>query len=104
MRRAASLAASMVFDENPAMADRRAWPWWVRLGMWGVVTDFVAWMYVWICVVAAVVCLVIGTMGNRPQDRAVLIGIPLFVLAGVWYYCCIRWIRRSGNKLEPPSK
>jgi hypothetical protein len=72
-------------------ADRRKWPLWVRVGLWGVPDRVSAWTYLGISLAVAAVCIAYGFVGRR----FFLGGIML--VAAFHYYLCIRWVDRHGG-------
>jgi len=83
-------------NDGSRTSHRRAWPWWVRLAFWGVATSTQAWMYLWISVGVTAFCF----FGGLTYDRWLLLAVPLFALAAVWYYRALRWVQRSGNSFH----
>jgi hypothetical protein len=71
--------------------DRKQWPMWARIGLWGVPNRMAAWAFVWICLAVGIVCIAYGFV-----DRRFFGGGALF-LAALWYYASIRWVDLHGR-------
>jgi hypothetical protein len=65
-------------------APRIARPLWVRVGLWGIPSRFVAFTYLGVSLVATVVVSVLWS----------LLGL-LLLLAALWYWLAIRWVDRN---------
>jgi hypothetical protein len=71
--------------------DRRDYPFWVRIALWGISDRGSAWLYCWISLVIALGCVAIGFF-----DWRFFLG-GLLVVAAVGYYLAIRWVDRHGR-------
>ncbi|MFO0937279.1 MAG: hypothetical protein U0798_12275 [Gemmataceae bacterium] len=74
--------------------DRREWPYFVRLSLFGVPSRRAAWFYFWLCVGIAVIGTAVGVFG-------MLFGVPrlsIFTISSIAtlgaypYYYSIRWV------------
>ncbi len=63
-------------------------PLWVRMGLWGVPNRASAWVFVWVCMAAAVGCVAYGYV-----DPTFAWG-GLFMVASIGYFSAIRWMDR----------
>ncbi|HYE19274.1 MAG TPA: hypothetical protein VEA69_12565 [Tepidisphaeraceae bacterium] len=70
-------------------APAAAKPWWVTLGLLGLPNRDAAWVFVWLSVALAVVCLIVGAV-HHPRW---LFGGLIFLAAG-HYWAAIRWMDR----------
>ena len=70
---------------------RAAYPWWVKLSMWGVPGRFGLWAYVAFCVATAVACVIYGFWDRRFFTGA------LFLFGALMYWLSIRWVDRHGS-------
>ena len=64
-----------------AAGDER--PSWVRLGLWGLNTRAKAWVFLWLCLVLAVIGLLFRVWPGL-----------IMLLAVAWYWGAIRWMDR----------
>jgi hypothetical protein len=71
--------------------DRKAWPLWVRLGLWGLKNRFAAWGFVWLSLFLAATSIVVADF-YPPASAG-----RLLVFAALWYYLAIRWVDRHGG-------
>lgn len=76
--------------------DRSDWPWLVRIGLWSVHSAAMAWFYLCLSLVIAVVCGVLGAV----IDPIAYAGVPM-VLAALWYFVSIQWVNRHGQWGKP---
>jgi signal peptidase I len=77
--------------------DRRQWPAWVRIGLWGVPNRTTAWAFFWFCLAVGIACIAFGFV-----DRRFFGGGALF-LAALWYYASIHWVDQRGALSAMPS-
>lgn len=73
-------------------ADRRYWPLWVQIGLWGLPRRGAAWVCFWLSVGLVAVCAALGLL-----DWQFLLVAALGLLAPVWYYTAIRWVDKHGG-------
>jgi hypothetical protein len=60
-------------------------PIWVRIGLWGIGSRGAALGFMWFSFIAAIACSAYGFYDPR------FFAGGLLVLAGIWYWLCIRW-------------
>ena len=70
---------------------RANYPWWVKVGLWGVPGRGGLWAYVVICLFAGVASIAFGF-----RDSRFSIG-GLFALGALPYWLTIRWMDRHGS-------
>jgi hypothetical protein len=73
-------------DQNQ---NRRQWPRWVRLGLWGVPTRRSALIWVWVSALIGVFLSV--SLEAFAFPVGISVGIPFF-LAALWYWVALRWV------------
>ncbi len=73
--------------------EKKARPFWVRVGLWGLSTRKSAWVFVWLSLGIAIVSVAYAAVS---ADRRFLVGASL-VVAALWYYASIRWVDRHGS-------
>jgi hypothetical protein len=81
------------------MADRlrRAqYPWWVKMGLWGLPNRPAVWGFVWLSVALAAVVPPYMFWAGYPRWPAGF----LFLLAALAYWQTIRWVDRNGEWQE----
>ncbi len=66
-------------------------PIWVRIGMWGIAGRGVAVVFMWFSFLVAIAGALYGFRDPR------FFASVSFVLAGVWYWLCIRWMDAHGG-------
>ncbi len=71
--------------------DRGGWPWWVRLGLWGLPSRAAAMVFFWLAFVLAMAGVVAGLREPRMFFGAI------FFLAAAWYWAAVRWVDRNGR-------
>lgn len=71
--------------------DRRLWPAWVQLGLWGMPTRWMAWFFCTFALLGGIAGIVYGFV-NPPGFWA-----GLLLLAALWYYLAIRWVGRNSR-------
>jgi hypothetical protein len=71
--------------------DRSVWPFWVRIGLWGLPTRAAAWAFFWLSIAIAVGCVAYALV-----DRRYLVG-GILALAALWYYLSIRWVDKHSR-------
>lgn len=69
---------------------RKEYPFWVKMGLWGVPGRAGMWGFVWLSVVCAVACGVYGLW-----DPRFFFGL-LFLVSGLMYWLTIRWVDKNG--------
>jgi predicted transporter len=72
---------------------RDCYPWWVKVGLWGLPNRAAVWAFVWLSVLAAVGCVAYAVWVGHPRWYAGL----LFLLAALMYWLAIRWVDRHGS-------
>ena len=71
--------------------DREAWPFLVRLGLWGLPNRSAAWVCFWLSAALAVACVAYGF-----HNPLFFVG-GLLVIAAAWYYVSIRWVDKHSH-------
>jgi hypothetical protein len=71
--------------------DRREWPLWVSIALWGLSTRASAWLFFWLSILIAA-----GSLAYSLIDARFTLG-GLLVLAALWYYLAIRWVDRHSS-------
>lgn len=71
--------------------ERRLWPIWARIGLWGVPDRRIAWGFLWVCLAIGVACLAYSYGDRR------FLGGGAMILAALWYYASIRWVDQHGR-------
>jgi hypothetical protein len=66
-------------------------PWWVRITLWGLRSRGSALIYVWMCVVFATVCVVLGF-----RNRLFSLG-AVSLLPALGYLRAVRWVDKHGG-------
>jgi hypothetical protein len=90
-------------EETMPGDDRRAYPWWVRVSLFGSRTRSQVMTWCWLCLVFCPVCLGIGIWlhGESPAFRIpsyMFIGAGVgFIPAAALYWLAARWVDRHGN-------
>lgn len=72
---------------------REDYPWWVKVGIWGLSSRNGLWLFVVISLAAASFCICSYALSGFPRWY---LG-PLFLLAALMYWLSIRWIDRNGS-------
>lgn len=72
---------------------REQYPWWVKVGLWGLPNRATVWAFVWLSVLAAVGCVIYAVLAQATRLYA---GV-LFLFAALMYYLAIRWVDRYGS-------
>ena len=67
------------------------YPWWVKLGIWGVPGRTGLWAFVALSVALAIGCVVYGFWDHR-----FFFGVA-FLLSALMYWLSIRWIDQHGS-------
>lgn len=76
-----------------ARVPREDYPWWVKLGLWGVPGRAGAWAFVALSILLAVGCAAYAIVSN---DTRFYIGL-LFLLSALAYWLAIRWVDKYGS-------
>jgi signal peptidase I len=71
---------------------REEYPYWVKLGLWGLRGRTSVWVFVWLSVGCAIASCVYGYWDRRFP----LVGVGFFC-AAVMYWLTIRWVDRHGS-------
>jgi hypothetical protein len=74
------------------MSDRRNYPLWVKLGLWGLPTRASALAFLW----GSVVLTVLGLIGGFWNPSLFIIGL-LLPFAAWWYGAAINWVDKNGK-------
>ena len=61
-------------------------PMWVELGLWGISSRAVALAFMWFSYLVAIAGIAYGF------HDPVFFAAAAFILAGLWYRSCIRWM------------
>jgi hypothetical protein len=77
------------------------YPWWVRLGIWGSYTRATITMLLWVTLLLGLVILVFEIVASpngesTVESKSIFWGI-IFLIGGIHYYLCRRWIDRHGD-------
>src|SRR5262245_48436593 len=78
---------------------RRDYPWWVKLGLWGVPSRVGAWAFVAVSLLAA---LAFAGYAASTGDVRFYWGL-LFLLSALMYWLSIRWVDQYGSWDAGPS-
>jgi len=89
----ASEAASEPPDRPSSVRRPEPKPWWVEVGLWGINSRELAWVFVGISVLLAVLPVIFAFVVG---DKRLFIG-GFFILAAVWYLLCIQWMDEHGG-------
>ena len=71
------------------IVNRKSWPIYVRLGLYGIKTRKTALIFFWISIVSAT-CSILFCM----IDPNFIIG-SLFVFSAIWYKLSIKWVDKN---------
>ena len=63
----------------------------IRLGLWGISKRATAWRFVWLSIVLAAGCIVIGFWNH------VFFAGAIWILSALWYLYAIRWVDDNGK-------
>lgn len=77
--------------------DRADYPWWVKIGLFGVENRTGQWFFVWLSILFGVACIAYGF-----QDSRFFYG-AFFLLSALMYWLTIRWVDRYGSWSKPES-
>ncbi|MDZ4815639.1 MAG: hypothetical protein SGI71_05185 [Verrucomicrobiota bacterium] len=73
----------------PLEVSRNSWPLWIRLTLWKVPFRFLAWTYLWACLLFGVLIFSIGAW----------FAAPIMLVAAAGYWKAIKWVdARDGWK------
>ena len=80
---------------------RAQYPWWVKMGVWGLPNRGAVWLFVWQSIAAAIVVTAYMAWIRHPRWPAGL----LFFFGAFMYWKAIRWVDRNGtwSKSQEPS-
>lgn len=68
------------------MKNSKAFPIYVRTGLFGINSKKIAYMYFWLSVVISAVSVIMGF-----YNKVYFFGV-LFLLAALWYFLVIKWM------------
>lgn len=75
--------------------DRTDWPFWVKMGLWGIADRGTAWIYFWLSLLLVTGTAAISLMGLLPWWLFVTAVVGLF--APLWYVTAILWVDSHGG-------
>lgn len=73
------------------MKNTDIFPFWVKLGLWGINNKKTALGYFWVCILLSIISFILGFIDSR-----YFAGLILLLSAG-WYWSCIIWIDKNAK-------
>jgi hypothetical protein len=75
----------VVICRGTKMRDRKSYPQWVKIGLWGLPTRVLASTCMWLSIAITIACFISGNF---------FLGLTI-ALAALWYWSAINWVDKN---------